>query len=220
MYIGGGMKSNELLETICDRLAVFTPKWKSIIRRMKEQRPATCSRDIDFFERRGNISEVYLQVSLDKICRGMKKYVDLRPIPDGASSENYEFRVENGRLKVYSKGVSFTDYDAVIKVNDLPVIFEIKLAKFNRSECGNHVALRLDRIEHIGLPAKEFFNVPDFGYAAVITKECVSPRSIVQRTFTNAGGILVPFCGSYSGFREKIKVYSEKFKLFDLGVTC
>lgn len=208
------LKSNELLESICNRLANLTPNWKGTMEKMKEQRPNMCSKDIYLSERSSHVSEVYLQVSLAKICKRMKR-VDLHPIPDGASTLSYDFHVRNGRLVVDNKdGKSYTDYDGLIKVDDLPVIFEVKLSHLFSSRRGTNRVCRLDRINHIAAPVQEFFGTEDFGYVAVITKENVS-NNPVQDDFRKNGGILIPFFWSNDNFRVKVKEYAKKYKLYE-----
>ena len=208
------LKSNELLENICSRLANLTPNWKGTMEKMKEQRPDMCSKDIYLSERRSHISEIYLQTSLNKICKRMKR-VDLHPIPDGASTANYDFQYRNGRLVVDNKdGKSHTDYDALIRVDDLPVIFEVKLSRRFCSRRGTNRVLRLDRINHIAVPVQEFFGTEDFGYVAIITKENVK-KNPLQNEFREKGGILIPFFWSYESFREKVKEYARKYNLYE-----
>ena len=208
------LKSNELLENICNRLANLTPNWKGTMEKMKEERPNMCSKDIFLSERSSHISEVYLQVSLAKICKRMKR-VDLHPIPDGASTVNYNFQYRNGRLVVDNKdGKSHTDYDGLIKVDDLPVIFEVKISHLFSSRRGTNRVLRLDRINHVALPVQEFFKTEDFGYVAVISKENVRD-SLLEREFKENGGILIPFFWSSDAFRDKIKQYAKKYKLYE-----
>ncbi len=208
------LKSNELLEDICDRLAGLTPNWSGTIRKLKEQRPDMCSKKIYMPEIRSHISEVYLQVSLNKICRDWKR-VDLHPVVDGDSSANYGFRVSNGRLVVFKKGGDpYTDYDALIRVDGLPVIFEVKLSRLVGSKKGTDAALQPDRISYVSAPVREFFGTEDFGYVAIITRENLKD-SPLQQEFKKNGGILVPFFWSYETFRAKVKLYSKKYKLYD-----
>lgn len=207
------LKSNELLESICNRLAALTPNWKGTIEKMKELRPNMCSRDIYINERRSHFSEVYLQNSLKNICKRMKR-VDLNPIPDGACSEHYVFQVRNGRLVVEKDKKSYTDYDALIKVDDLPVIFEMRISKMFASRRGTNKVLHLERVYHVAVPVQEYFQSEDFGYVAIITKENVKDCPL-QRDFKEGGGILVPFFWSSLGFKLKFYHYACKYKLYE-----
>lgn len=236
------MKKNPELEKICKELYQFPPDWDGIVDRFKSHADYDPGKPIHIQAYAKHFSEIHLDLSLEKITE-KNPGIDIRfrPVEDGVDTKDFIFSYSRaGRLYANFKDENtdaFHEYDQLLTVNGLPVVFEIKLTGWTKPKkmkkrtadgkqlkvTGSAVRnyLRPEEYNKRLRPVCQFFECDDAGYVIVICREMhfnretkVSENSLYQE-FKRNNGIIVPFYTDRKSFREEVvqKVIGYKLNL-------
>ncbi len=184
---------NDLLRVLTQRIAQQrTLDWSAVSERFKET-------DIGRRKRypgcvlASRMSEIAFHQALEGLASEYSGRIQCDPIPDRASTQHYDFRVQNDELVVHELSQpedESTGIDALAIVDGLPTIFECKLLK-TRSR--NKLLQKAANPEKIGKkvdPVREYFGKP-CAYVLVLFPELVEYQGLSQ--FRKSGGMVVPF---------------------------
>jgi len=85
------------------------------------------------------LSEIELRLKLEQACTtlGLDHEQVFDPIKDGASAEGFRFRCVDGRIEVEHQGELYSDIDGLLLLEDLYVLFEIKLTHYRSKGRGS-----------------------------------------------------------------------------------
>lgn len=163
----------------------------------------------------GHFGEACLEAYLEKIALDNTGKIVFKPIPTKAEAGQYSFYrqnvgynvslFENGRTR------SYCNFDEILLIDGLPVVFEVKLSRRNRHNPGEkrkltggclNYCMRQERIDVIQGPISAYFQTNDFGYVLVTYPKRIQNDSIRQQDFIEHGGLLVPFYADASRFRS------------------
>jgi len=154
-----------------------------------------------------------LRDSLEQICKGLGDRVVFDPIHGGESAGRYIFESSlNNKLLVMKKdGATYSEIDELLLIDNLPVLFEIKLSiykgrrgnvtQINPGKRGVKHAMNVSRINFMLNPIKSYFQ-SRCGYVLVVYPEQITSRSPLQAEFINQGGILRPFYTDRETYRK------------------
>ena len=136
------MKKSHNLEEICNLLFRMKPNWEGIIDRFRSYPDSKRALDVQQYAK--YFSEIHLDLCIEKIKEQHPEYnISLKPVEEEKRRRRKKERQKKrrdpvledltltydkaGRLKVYSKKDSTShEYDKLIRVGKLPVVFEIK----------------------------------------------------------------------------------------------
>jgi len=232
------LSKSKKLEKICEEIFEHPPDWKKIKANFydsdafKRDKPLTETEYARYF------SEIHLDLCLEKIYRKHRKWdINLNPIEEGMKSDGYEFNyTEDGRVRAQLiEGTDNFEYDKIITIDELPVVFEIKLTDWNvgsnhskgkrtkRRSRGKGIenSLREDVYKRRLSPIYQRFG--KVGYVMVIPND-IYKDWVVKRPkdseylppFQENNGLIVPFYSERKKFREeviqKVKEYGLKLK--------
>ncbi len=233
------LTKNSLLEEITQKLAGAGPNWPEVVKRFKESklfRKRNYKGKPNFYSK---LSEIHLRESLERICgvyNGHIKFDSIKPLE---STKNFTFNLHpHGNLRVQRNDDwnEHTEYDELLVVDGLPVLFEVKLQRprsssftnglgssngisngtrkvingmpSSPSSLGTNHALRPGRLSYLLAPIREYFGKEECGYVLVIPPENTMTTSPYRQAFLEQNGILVPF---YTG-RKEFRVEVDKIK--------
>ena len=240
---------NDLLLDITNRLANAVPDWDDMAVQYKQtalykngRALKRCDRSpyrkitLDDISKKFNraefiahkyFSEMYLRRSLRVLCAEYGNRVQFYPIRSGNICEHYKFVDKDGSLVVYenTKNKTVTDIDDLLLIDNLPVLFEIKIGRnYKRSpnrKREHHIdkALTEEHIKRVTDPINAFFkeklNIDEVGYVLVISDNQVQPEySGEQRKFEMMGGVLVPFFTNSDNFTVYLREVMDAHKLW------
>ena len=221
---------NDLLVKITGELAEAKPDW-AYLREWNSQKLLEISEELDS-NVVSSVSERHVQQSLEKICSELKDRALINPIRPGQIG-GYTFkRPKNKNVYVQKGRHVYSEMDALIVVDSLPVLFEVKLSTSETKSAtasmgwkngfvkkhtaangkvrkpgslGVNYAMTEQRIDYLLHPIREYFGQEECGYVLVILPEMIKPGSDTLKNFINSNGIVVPFYTSRSAFIEDIK---------------
>jgi len=228
------MIKTETLEKLCLELSEYPPNWEEIIARFKAHPNFDPERELDLGGYTGILSEIHMDLSLEKIAvahpdLGVKFDHDLR---DGSKSENYIFNYSlagrlfaNSTRRRKSDGKPFApkEYDKVLLVGEMPVVFEIKIRRWQgnskkylnykdelvpKRDMGIQGSFTPKRVRYLLYPIQKFFK-SDVGYVLVIPRDLYYNRlnaeeNSVYRQFQENNGLVVPFYTDRHTFRREL----------------
>ncbi len=155
------------------------------------------------------LSEMWLRKRLQEICIDNCR-VDLNPIEEKAITRRYLFIKVYDNIVVYLRRQkrTYSDFDHVIVVENVPVLFEIKLAQYQtggRKFFHSHVVpcMHPSRVNQVLAPVKEYFRTKECAYVLVISPDQINEASPIQNDFKARGGLLVPFYTTKDDFRKR-----------------
>ena len=203
---------NPLLLEIVDKLTYKEPARDEVIKRFKDQLPYITNKSENGLL--GRLSEICLRVSLEDICNDYNGRVVFDPIANKAEVDHYLFKKNGLGMIIFDKNSEtyLTDIDELILVDQIPALFEIKLARYKSRGRGKrskgspgclgitHVIRNKDKILQIIEPIKRLFNSDSCGYVLVISADQIKPDSPLQKDFRDSGGLLVPFYTNKDNF--------------------
>ena len=163
---------------------------------------------------RGSIAEIALRYLLKKHCLASQK-LQADPIPDESKTVNYRFKYDKkGGLGVFSRerGIQVTEYDATVLVDDLPVVFEVKMSGKTTNGC-LYDALKPNKVLGKVGPLAEYFGKNEFGYVVATPSDLMREVDPYQVRFKAYGGILLPFFGSRQEYNRMISALKEDYSL-------
>jgi len=212
---------NYLLEEILSELNSRKPDWDEVIERYRSSRRYKVMRRINkdsLNHLMNQLSELTVHVALDHIVRdfGVEDRVDLDPIWAPSSTESYTFLKRKGKLIVENANTKndHTDIDCIALVDDLPVIFEVKLARYSAAGIkrgGLRGALKRSNITRMQDPVLEYFDCKKTGFVFLAPPEEIRVRSrALQREFVKANGFLLKWYTRKDSYMEELIGISKK----------
>ena len=225
------LTKNSLLEEIVKQLAEVKISDEVLAEKFYHSKRKT----IHLESLHGVLGELHMQLALREICQAYGKPIIFDPIPSGAQTKHYRFRrntFEN--LAVYRKrnerkqnGKQHGEFDELLCIDDLPVVFESKLHgiySLQNKTIGGHLgrsahlggryeAMHLQRIDRKLDPLREYFHKQQFGYVLVVYPSQVKMRHHLQEQFLQSGGILVPFPRDWEEHRRETRAFAEKLSV-------
>ena len=219
------LRKTENLEKLCEQLYELPPKWDEIISRFKSNPKFDPNRAFNLPRYAGYFSEIDLDVRLEELA---KRHPDLNISLDlirKEETENYKFDLTSGRLTVCSKSnpdVTLCEYDKLLLMDDLPVVFEIKIRKWESGRKNKYFVnfFKPERYQKKLDPIHEFYNC-DVGYVLILPKDMFEARlnskhpDSLYNQFKKDNGLIVPFYTNRYEFKNDVlrKVIENKLKL-------
>ena len=205
-------EKNGLLEEITEELSCHKPNWPLIL---QEYNPIRCikHKNEQFSNLVGELSEIYLRVSLREICRKYDGRILQNPILHGENTISYNFYNDKRKHLIAKNLFSNRDVceiDDLMIIDDLPVMFEIKLTQalnhvdMNFRHRPNGCSMNQERSAHLFDPLKEYFHTDKLGYVVVLYKEVIGKYSLRQNQFESNNGIISPFYTDRNSFRNDV----------------
>jgi hypothetical protein len=229
------LKQNELLVYTTKKLTGMEPDWEKVVKRFRDTWIFE-NVNYDDYSLASRLSEIHLRLSLEKVSENLD-WIVFDPVDTIKSTKSYRFKYLDSGLTVISKenGKMHSQMDEVLLIDNLPVLFEIKLTRHYTSKgrsCGTGKkrmflkdrithpgsigvthAMRKGRIKHITDPLKEYFKTCDCGYVLMIYPEQIRDDSNIQMYFRKMGGILVPFYTDRETYRAEVPEIKKKYEL-------
>lgn len=252
------MEKTHNLEEICNLLYTMKPNWNKIIDRFRSYPDSNRALTLQQYGK--YFSEIHLDLCIEEIKEQHPEYnISLKSVKEEKRKRRKEERYKRrrdqvleditlaydkaGRLEVHSKRDRTThEYDKLIRVGNLPVVFEIKLTKWKqpikqrRRGRGGKVkyvegkgiqnSLRPEVYNERLRVIRRFFGC-NVGYVMVIPYRMYLRRELligqpipqegtIYNNFKANNGIVVPFYKDRKDFREellqKVKDYGFKLK--------
>jgi len=237
------MQKSEELGDLCKGLADARPDWGEIILRFRNLPLFDANRQIDERQYRQYFSELHLEIALQQIGVQHPEWdVRIDPVdPFDDRSKDYMLDYDRRALQLVAelKGnprVKF-EYDKVITVGGLPIIFEVKLSKYDRgryitskwrgvsrhrvSNCIKN-AMRREYYMPRLKPLMQYFG-GDVGYVVVVPRDiydfkesCLEQGRQVMTTwsrFLGDNGLVVPFYTDRQQFRVDVLAKVREYGL-------
>jgi len=198
---------NGLLIELVKRLSGSEPDWETLIRESDTKNKNTNNIV-------GQLAEAHIRISLEAISGDYEGRINLNPFPEDSRSRKYSFDKRGHNIIARKDGLDFCEYDHLILVDNLPVVFEVKVSR-KRSHgkgsgnLGYKDVLRLDRIKKTLTPINEFFGVEDCGYVVFVSNLYGGPN---VKAFTDRGGILARFYHDNQTFRKAVELATETYR--------
>ena len=147
------------------------------------------------------LSEVWLATRLREVQQATNSKLIINPIPNGVEVSPYKYDYYGQNLTVHNhnhRSYPVQEFDVICLVDDLPVVFEIKLGmyKSNGVKTANTRVSGLMRDSSVKQklgPVRHFYRNSAIGYVLVIYPEQITRHSPIQRAFTENGGHIIPF---------------------------
>lgn len=205
--------TNPTLEEIIGQIQNTEVGWNDLISRSLQA--------YSFYLPRGNnnltgtIGELILSEALKEIASKNER-VQLNPIPSATISGGFIFSPSSipGGMMVFQdtgpKIRSYCEYDALISVEDLPIIFEIKMTTSQNSDTGLGRALDIDKIARKLLPLERYFASRDFGYVVVAPRNAIQDRHPRHIEFKDMGGSFLPLSIKLKNYRAAVRKAQEQ----------
>jgi len=202
------------------------PDWEKVVERFKKTQAFKSGgylNDSSGISLSSYLSEAVVRVSLEDIAEETGIPIKFDPIAHNKTTTHYLFRhLENGLFADSRNKSGDTQLDELVVIDGLPTVIETTLAvyksyypddvpkeKNGKSVKGTVSAFRSDTIEAKLAPVKEFFKeffeIEDCCYVAVIDPEHVDPTLPEQKTLADKNGFIVPFPRGRVAFREEVR---------------
>lgn len=225
------MISSLSLDKICAELAQRKPDWEQVKLHFEQVHSLSSLRPLSLLEYAQEFSELLLDISLENIAQHTPE-LSFLPERENCSSLQASLKYNNrGRAIISCNGHQFQEYDQIVFVNHVPVVFEVKLRRWDSGKHwrrkqptgGSKVEvdycmknnLRPEVYTRKLVPARDFFKC-DVGYVLIVSKDQyqqstrTTPHSIIDE-FLHNNGKIVPFYTDRFTFREHVR---EKVKEF------
>lgn len=158
----------------------------------------------------GHLAEAHLVQNLKSLS---SEFSDLtvNPIPNGTETDDFVFRIygeHNYVVHNKNTGAAYIEYDAFTLVDNLPVIWEVKLG-YSYTE-----AIKHKRVKKIFEPLTQYYGESAVGYVVVTPKTSIDETNDAQKKFIERGGIIVTLPVTKAEFTEGIQaaIQTETFK--------
>lgn len=192
-----------LLEAIAARLATELPDDDRVAPRYKAS-PHSVPSSRNFNQFQGLYAEFRLRAQLEEICAPFGARIVFDPIEPHTHTGRYLFRPSNHNIAVYKlkTGETLCEYDQVLLVDDVPVVFELKLARDKNGSGKRGRNGRAHRLAHhlspsgvrrLIAPVQEYFGQEACGLVYITYDENIKPDSAPQQRFLGRNGLLVPY---------------------------
>ncbi len=191
------VQTNQLTDTLIDRVTKYAPDWDKIVSRAMQQRPLKAKEKSIVVEA---IRESFLQLALEdsvKYCKAEKR-VNLRALPRCTETQHYRVTDDyDGKHTIWSKQFKRIPYDAIILADNLPVVIDLGIEgpRYNNEQRCWKLSPEvkdkaLNGISKFGQPIEELCSTTTFGYVLLLSQENDRPHSHSLLTFLQNGGSL------------------------------
>lgn len=216
---------NRLVEEIVQVLPAMSPDWEMIALEILQSQDYQ-ERKLDWRDLRSWASELWLKTSIETLAQRYPRSIDTHPIPEQSTIGEKTFATHRDHFTVYEQQKNpalallyptktYAEYDAIIEIDGLPVIWEVKMMKnigrvaLGKSHSSNpRKTMHPYHIDYFTKPVRDWYEenrgVGNFGYVVVFPPEHINPRSEVQQRFQAMGGMIVPFYTTFDGFQEDL----------------
>jgi len=164
----------------------------------------------------GKSAEIHLHHVLQKASQleDFQKRLIISPVPKETTTQHFHFHSRKGSFiaKDLDTQQDIAEYDAITQVDGLPVVWEVKTGKRNRSSKKKgdlNAALTNEKVNAILAPLREFFNTDAFGYVIITMPENIFDMSSFQNGFRQRGGILIGLPTNYTEFQQNADIPLE-----------
>jgi hypothetical protein len=205
------------LEELCRQLSGHLPNWDLVIDRLEESEIIDLDASLLLSEWKMHYSEVHFDIISKKVD---KKNPDLKinflPIKYGKQTKNYTFnhnefgrytaKAREEHLPTYQRTGFCFEYDKIIILNNLPVVFDVKSGEWNKSI---RKAMKMDKITRKLMPIRELFGL-DAGYVFVPAKDVYQAKEeqagegSVYHEFKKNNGLVVPLYATKKEFENDV----------------
>ncbi len=220
------MLSNEKLRQLAEELAnseTDSVEWETIREKMiTEGYKHGHFNSVNF---RGKVAEEFLKARLEDLSLLPQNPFSIsgHGITAGDQATHYSFDVNGLKVAVYDmnrehKGfpASHTDYDAVVKVDGIPTIFEVKMYR-KYEKLAQYLATETVN-SHLE-PLREYF-AGDLGYIMVVRPEMMSQLNSTcsnMYLFVQNGSVAIPICRDFETFQDRVLEIGLSLKFKNTG---
>ena len=174
-----------------------------------------------------HFSEIHLDLTLEEIAKSNPEFnINFDILKERNETDSHKFYYKAGRLFAKSKtSPNINEYDKVILIGNLPVVLEIKLAKWHRSankykgpsNIGTKYNLNPDFYNKKLEPIRNLFG-SDVGYVMIISQDYYYKRTnsrvnSIYHNFVRDGGIVMPFYTDRQSFRRDVLRIVDQYQL-------
>jgi len=207
------MIKTEELELLCEEISEFELDLDLIFERYRKAEGSHIMEIKEPYKHLSRFCDIHVSYALEDIVLGHPEWkARMDPIVDGNETGDYSFVGNNYRniwVNFKSNGKTIAEYDNVVLLDDLPVVFEAKSGWIDNREkifkCEGYQSLR---------PIREFFR-SEVGYVILVPCDVYEYRKdqsfIVE--FTNRMGIFSPLNFDRKSFRRNVRE-----KILDNGI--
>lgn len=229
------MKTFPQLETICQELHEIPPDWEKIKNRFYQTHDRKKRKKVFYLNQLvQRFSEIHLDISLEMVAEKEPGCNISFGFEENVEGKKYQLiRKPSGRVfAIWEEGEKEYEYDQLILVDGQPVIFEMKVRKWNTGktrkrmlggvqtiEKGSCVKnqLRADFYNPKLNPARQYFDM-EVGYVIVLpnnqyNKVLQSMNDPIVNQFFRKKGILVPLYTNRQSFRKEVREKAEEYHL-------
>lgn len=194
----GGQRTGELilatnptLDALLDKIHYTRPNWDYLKGEFAEHYGQHYQEALHGF-----LAELHINTIL-KTLSGYKRWRNVLKLPDldKMQTPNYRFSTDGGSLGAISKKTRQyeAEYDALIEVDSLPTIIEVKARKVDGEKTAKDVeeAIGDAHIRKLFAPLQELYGPHTyFGYAFVTVPETISRPTSIRTFFQEEGGLV------------------------------
>jgi hypothetical protein len=157
----------------------------------------------------GDLAEIHVDTVLKSLASSIGD-IDLHPIPFYAEKNGIKFSA----LKfahyqaMHLKHGTAVEYDQLMVVNDLPVVWEVKTSRVRNTHRKKSAffAVQPERIDKVFTPLSIYFERNDFGYVVVAPEEVIDPSFYTVLNFQKKGGIMVPLYPNTDEYKSQLEL--------------
>jgi len=196
------LATNETLALIINGLEKIVPNWDGLLGALSEDQKLKINGKANG-QLLGRLAEIHVAYVLEGLAID-NSLVKLWPIPHNQTTKNYRLEQSGNNYVVYKKSstIACVEYDMVTEVDNLPVIWEVKIG-YSLSQ-----AINSQRIKTIAEPLAQYYGHTNFGYV-VVAPMVTDKLTISQRKFVEKGGLIARIPTTKAQFESNIKFANE-----------
>lgn len=217
---------HQLLDVLTQRIPRQEPDWKSVADQFRNSLLGR-ERNYSGHVLAARFSELAIRKSLMSFQREYPVEVKYKPIPQGSFTRHFHFSYRDGELYVrranYRREGSpligdwpLTGIDALIAINQCPVVFECKAVGLRSKHHVTREVLEPRCVRKKLTPVREYFQeqgkTSECGYALVVFPELANLDEFT--TFKERGGVVIPFWMKRDVFRQSIYDAAKEYDLW------
>ncbi len=207
---------HRLLDILRKKIPQFPLDWQSVANQFRKTELAQ-ERNYEAPLLTSRLCEIALRQALKRFEVDSLGRVKCDPIPPRAESKHYLFTSRDGEIDITRKGERqpFTGIDALITIEDRPVVFECKSLGYNqRSKLAAEVLIP-QRTRKKVIPIVEYFdmNPQECGYVLAVFPEVAGWSKF--EPFTNRGGVIMPLWMGRDATREAVFNIARIYNLWN-----
>ncbi len=211
------LASNSLTKVVTERLKRMKLDWRLMARMFKNSHSYYDDNNFS-----GRFAEKYVRTALENACEDLEEQVILDPILSEKRTKNYLFVPKQGNVLIYTPDKqNCCELDELLLIDNLPVIFEITIAKWKGGIGGVNASKRTSRTIHKFMPklldvkikpVMEYYERP-CGYVIMALPDQVHMNSPYVKNFIDIGGIFIPLPFTYDQLRKEAELVKKSCAL-------